>query len=107
MESLNIKHGKYCWKILIDLILVNFDGNYFDAMNFAVLSLFLKYRHQVAMEDGADLKVYEENERAKRIFTLNQIPCLFTFSILNPQFLDPKSEGDLFILDPTVSQLAQ
>lgn len=103
VESLNIKHGKYCWAVHLELSLVSYDGNYFDAFSFAALAVLLKYRHRVVMDVGKQLKVFSETEKQRKPFTLNQIPVLFTFAIFNRDLLDPKSEGDCFVLDPTVS----
>jgi exosome complex RNA-binding protein Rrp42 (RNase PH superfamily) len=102
VESLNIKHGKYCWSLLLELSLIGFDGNYFDAFSFAALAVLLKYRHKVVLDIGNSLKIYEESEKQRKPFTLNQIPVLFTFAVFNKDILDPTSEGDCFILDPTV-----
>lgn len=46
VESLNIKIGKFCWEIVLELSLVEYDGNLLDAMNYAAMSLLLKYEFQ-------------------------------------------------------------
>ena len=86
----------------MELSLVSFDGNYFDAFSFAALAVLLKYRHRVVLDIGNQLKVYTETEKQRKPFTLNQIPVLFTFAVFNRDLLDPKSEGDCYVLDPTV-----
>ena len=44
VESLNIKIGKFSWEIILDLTLINHDGNILDAMNYAAIALLLKYK---------------------------------------------------------------
>ena len=43
VESLNIKIGKYCWEVVLDLSLVHYDGNILDAMHYAAMALLMKY----------------------------------------------------------------
>lgn len=82
--------------------MINFDGNYFDAFNFAALATLSRYRHRIALESAGGLRVYNEQEKQRKPFTLNQLPMLFTFAILNGDLLDPESAGDCFVMDPTV-----
>ena len=59
----------------------------------------------MVLDIGNSLKIYEEKEKQRKPFTLNQIPVLFTFAVFNKDILDPESEGDCYILDPTVGLL--
>ena len=87
---------------MLELSVISYDGNYFDALNFAAIAALLKYKHKVALEIGESLKFYEESEKSKKGFILNQIPCLFTFAILNDDKLDSVSAGDVLLMDPSV-----
>lgn len=71
-------------------------------MNFAVISGLLKCKHKVAVVTGTEIQLFEENEKQKKGFTLNQIPCLFTFAVFNDDLLDNESNNDIFLLDPAV-----
>lgn len=52
-------------------------------MNIAVLACLLKYKHCFVSVENATLKVYSELEKSKKLFSLNHIPILFTFGIIN------------------------
>lgn len=91
VESLNIKIGKYCWELVLDLSLIEYDGNILDAMNYASMALLLKYEYKkVKVEES---KIVVEDDIKK--FSLNHVPLLQTFGIIN------QNEEDYVILDPT------
>jgi len=43
VESLNIKIGKFAWEIILELTLMENDGNIIDTMNFAALAIVLRF----------------------------------------------------------------
>lgn len=90
VESLNIKIGKFCWEVVLDLSLVAYDGNILDAMHYAAMALIMKYEfRKIGVKES---KLVVEDQLKK--FSLNHVPILQTFAILN-------GEQDLVILDPT------
>ena len=102
MESLNIKIGKFCWEINIELTLVSNDGNFLDAMNYATLACLLRFKHNFVVAENNLLRIYAPNEKAKKVFSLNHLPFLFSFGILNEnQSVSDESE-DYVIFDPMV-----
>ena len=103
VESLNIKIGKFCWEVTIELTLINNDGNFLDAMNYAALACLLRFKHNFVIAENNDLRVYPSKEKAKKVFSLNHLPFLFTFSILNENKSVSDETEDYVIFDPTVA----
>ena len=103
VESLNIKIGKWCWEIVIELVLQEHDGNIIDAMNYATLACLLKYRHKsVRVENNLPI-IEEENENLNSSFNLIHLPIVMTFGIYNEKSkTDESNENDYVICDPTV-----
>jgi len=60
VESLNIKIGKYCWEIILDLSLVHNDGNIMDAMNYAAMALLLKYEYKKVSVEKESLVISDQ-----------------------------------------------
>lgn len=72
VESLNIKIGKYCWEVILDLSLVEYDGNVMDAMNYAAMALLLKHEHRQVSAEKDKLVIGDSLKK----FSLNHIPIL-------------------------------
>ena len=95
VESLNIKIGKYCWEIILELTLIRNDGNIQDAMNYAALAILLKYEYKPLQIDKKNISI-EQNKKNKK-FSLNHIPILQTFAVLN-------KNGEFLIFDPDLEE---
>ena len=91
VESLNIKIGKFCWEIILELTLLKNDGNITDAMNYAALAILLKYEYKPFKIEKKEIKITKSLKNKK--FSLNHIPILQTFAILN-------KNGEFLIFDP-------
>lgn len=93
VESLNIKIGKYCWDVELELNLISYEGNILDAMNYAAMALLLKFEFRKVSVENQELVVGDQIKQ----FSLNHIPILQTFAIFN-------GEKDLVVLDPTAEE---
>lgn len=104
MESLNIKIGKWCWEIVIELILQEYDGNVIDAMNYATLACLLKYKHKSVKVENNVPVIEDDQSKLSSSFNLNHLPIVMSFGIYNEKSgANESSENDYVICDPTVS----
>jgi exosome complex RNA-binding protein Rrp42 (RNase PH superfamily) len=83
--------------------LINNDGNFLDAMNFAALACILRFKHNFVVAENNQLRVYSSTEKARKVFSLNHLPFLFSFGILNENQSVSEEGEDYVIFDPLVS----
>jgi exosome complex component RRP42 len=100
LEKLSIINGDKVWMIFIDLHIIDYDGNLFDAATLAVVSALLNTKlPKITLNDG-EITIDNEN---KEDLTLNTKVSMSTFvKIGNKMVLDPSLEEEA-ILDARLS----
>ncbi|MDR1721989.1 MAG: exosome complex protein Rrp42 [Methanobrevibacter sp.] len=100
LEKLCIKEGEKVWMLFIDLHIIDYDGNLFDAATLAVVAALLNTKLPSANFEGDELVIDEEN---KVPLNLKEKVTMSTFvKIGEKMVLDPSLEEES-ILDGRLS----
>lgn len=62
-DSLCILAGKFVWDIVVELTLINNDGNIIDALNFATIIALSRYRKPFVGIEGGLVRIYPASEK--------------------------------------------
>jgi len=95
VESLSILTGKCAWSILVELTLVNNDGNLIDTFYLAAIVALLHFKKPfVSIESDNEVIVHDEKDKMLQALSIPHIPIAFTFAFFN--------DSTTVIMDPSV-----
>jgi len=94
VESLSVLTGKCAWSILVELTLVNNDGNLIDTFYLAAIVALLHFKKPfVSIESDKEVVVHDEKDKLLQALSIPHIPIAFTFAFFN--------DSTTVIMDPT------
>lgn len=92
MQSLCIVPGKLVWKLVIDITLLNNDGNIYDCSTIACLASWLSYKIPFLRPQSNTVEIREDMEFIN--LSVLHVPVSVTFGIT----------GDQILVDPTIQE---
>jgi len=94
-KKLCIKEGKYVWMIFVDIVVINNDGNLFEACELAALAA-LKNARFPQIELTEDSCTIIKGEHTDKYLEVSNNPILFNFVKINDKILlDPDYYEDM------------
>jgi exosome complex component RRP42 len=89
-KELVIEPGKYVWSVLLDIYVLNNDGNIIDASTLAsVCALMNTYFPELIKENG-EYKINPKNKTNKKLPLNKNIPVMVSFAKIDDKFIvDP------------------
>ncbi|KAL7671621.1 hypothetical protein ACOME3_006512 [Neoechinorhynchus agilis] len=107
VESLIIRHGKWCWELRIMVEVLNNDGNVFSCANLAMMaSIRTARRNHVEIQEGDKIRIVPFNERQPECIQIISKPVAVVYAVMNnekceiidPSYMEEKSSLGLSIL---------
>lgn len=90
LEGLCIVAGEKVWELKVNLTVMDYDGNMFDAACTAAVCSLLHFKRPDVAVQGVDVIVYSEDEKEPIPLVLHHIPICTTFAVINSiPILDP------------------
>ena len=100
-DSLCVQAGKFVWDIVVELTIINNDGNIIDTINYATIIALTRYKKPFVGIENNVVRIYSPSEKATQFLSIHFLPIMLTFGVYNGEKQDDRDENDYILLDPT------